>query len=86
MSVRDILRTVSRPLLSGIVAAGLAFGLQFWYSPFLSPLPRLVLGVALVLAGYLGMLLYVMGQKLFYLDLLRGFRKPPVEEQLIVSA
>jgi O-antigen/teichoic acid export membrane protein len=87
VSVRDVLRTVSRPLLSGMVAAGLVLGLQFWYGPFLSPLPRLVLGVALVLASYLGMLLYVMGQKLFYLDLLRGFRKPPqVEEPLVVSA
>jgi PST family polysaccharide transporter len=86
ISVRDVLLTVSRPLLSGIVTAGLVLGLQFWYSPHLSPLPRLVLGVALVLAGYLGMLLYVMGQKLFYLDLLRGFRRPPsVEEELVVS-
>jgi PST family polysaccharide transporter len=87
VSVHDILLTLSRPLLSGIVAAGLVLGLQFWYGPFLSPLPRLVLGVALVLAGYLGMLLYVMGQKLFYLDLLRGFIRPPsVEEQLVASA
>ena len=87
ISVRDVLLTVSRPLLSGIVTAGLVLGLQFWYSPYLLPLPRLVLGVALVLAGYLGMLLYVMGQKLFYLDILRGFRRPPsVEEQLVVPA
>src|SRR5260370_545338 len=87
ISVRDILITVSRPFLSGIVAAALALGLQFSYGPFLSPLPRLVLGVVIVLAGYLGMLLYVMGQKLFYLDLLRGFTRPPsVEEQLVVSA
>src|SRR5712692_1914678 len=86
ISVRDVLLTVSRPLLSGIVTAGLVLGLQFWYSPHLLPLPRLVLGVALVLAGYLGVLLYVMGQKLFYLDLLRGFRRPPsVEEPMIVS-
>jgi O-antigen/teichoic acid export membrane protein len=86
ISVCDVLLTVSRPLLSGIVTAGLVLGLQFWYTPHLSPLPRLVLGIALVLAGYLGMLLYVMGQKLFYLDLLRGFRIPPsVEEELVVS-
>jgi PST family polysaccharide transporter len=87
ISVRDILLTASRPLLSGIVAAGLVLGLQFWYGPFLSPLPRLILGVALVLAAYLGMLLYVMGQKQFYLDLLRGFIRPAsVQEQLVVSA
>lgn len=86
ISVRDVLLTVSRPLLSGIVAAAIALGLQSLYGPFLSPLPRLVLGVALVLAAYLGMLLYVMGQKLFYVDLVRGFIRPPsVEEPLVVS-
>jgi O-antigen/teichoic acid export membrane protein len=86
ISVRDILLTLSRPLLSGVVAAGLVLGLQFLYGPLLSPLPRLVLGVALVLAAYLGMLLYVMGQKLFYQDILRGFRRPPsVDEPLAVS-
>jgi len=84
--VRDVLLTVSRPLLSGIVAAGFVLGLQVSYGQFLSPLPRLVLGVALVIAAYLGMLFYVMGQKLFYLDLLRGFRKPPSVEELVVSA
>lgn len=87
ISVRDILLTASRPLLSGIVAAGLVLGLQFWYGPFLSPLPRLVVGVALVVAAYLGMLLYVMRQKRFYVDLFQGFIRPaPVEEQLVVSA
>jgi PST family polysaccharide transporter len=86
VSMRDILQTVSRPMLSGIVAAGLAIGLQFWYGPLLSPLPRLVLGATLMLAAYLGMLLYVMGQKFFYLDILRGFFKSPsVDSPLVVS-
>jgi O-antigen/teichoic acid export membrane protein len=86
ISMSDVLRTVSRPFLSGFVAAGLAMGLQFWYGALLSPLPRLVLGVALMLAAYLGMLLYVMGQKFFYLDILRGFLKAPsVEATLVVS-
>jgi PST family polysaccharide transporter len=86
ISVRDVLLTVSRPLFSGIVASAIALGLQSLYGAYLSPLPRLVLGVALVVAGYLGMLLYVMGQKLFYVDLVRGFMRPPaVEEPLVVS-
>jgi len=87
ISFRDILLAVSRPLFSGLVAAGLAFGLQLLYGPRLSPLPRLVLGVALVFSGYLGMLLYVMGQKAFYLDLLRGLRtRSPLENEIAVSA
>jgi len=74
ISVRDVLVALSRPLFSGIVAAGSVLALQFLYGPHLSPLPRLVLGVALVLALYLGMLFYVMRQKEFYLEVLRGFR------------
>jgi O-antigen/teichoic acid export membrane protein len=86
ISIRDVLLTVSRPLISGIMAAGLVLALQLSYGPFLSPLPRLTLGVVLVVAGYLGMLFYVMGQKQFYLDILKGFRRPPsVEEPLAVS-
>jgi O-antigen/teichoic acid export membrane protein len=87
ISLRDILRVVSRPLLSGIVAAGVGLGLQFLFGPLLPPLPRLVLGVTVVFSVYLGMLLYVMGQKPFYLDLLRGVTGPSLlEEQLVASA
>ena len=74
ISLPDVLLTASRPLLSGFMAAGFAFSLQLLYRSLLPPLPRLVLGVTLVVGAYLGMLLYVMGQKLFYMDLLRGFR------------
>ena len=87
VSFGDILRVVSRPLLSGVVAAGCALGLQFLYHSFLSPLPRLVLGTVLLLAAYLGMLLYVMGQKVFYLDLLRGFTgRSSVDGEVLASA
>ena len=87
ISVGDILLTVSRPLLSGIVAAGLVFGLQLFYGPQLPPLPRLVIGVSLVLSIYAGMLLYVMGQKPFYVSLVRGFMTPsPIEERLVVPS
>jgi PST family polysaccharide transporter len=87
ISVYDVLLAVGRPLISGVVAATLTLALQFSYGQFLSPLPRLLLGVALVLAGYLGMLLYIMGQKLFYLDLLRAFRRrSSLEEKVLVSA
>ena len=87
VSFGDILRVVSRPLLSGVVAAGCALGLQFFYYSFLSPLPRLVLGTVLLLAAYLGMLLYVMGQKVFYLDLLRGFTgRSSVDGEVLASA
>lgn len=87
ISLRDILLTASRPLGSGIVAAALAFGVQFIYGQSFPPLPRLLLGSAVLLVAYVGMLFYVMGQKAFYWDLLRGLRKrSSVEETPLVPA
>jgi PST family polysaccharide transporter len=86
ISSRDILLSVSRPLASCTVAAGLAGGLQFLYGPLVSPLPRLVVGVTLLLGTYLAMLWHVMGQKLFYLSLLRGLRTHSVEEEISLPA
>jgi O-antigen/teichoic acid export membrane protein len=80
VSFRDMVVAVSRPVLAGFAAAGFAFGVQLLYGPWLSPLPRLVLGVTILLGAYLGVLMYVMGQKAFYLGLLRGMRsRAPVE-------
>jgi hypothetical protein len=42
ISFRDILLNVSRPLVSSIVAGGLAFGVRVVFGQLLSPLPRLV--------------------------------------------
>ncbi len=77
VSFWDILLAVSRPLASGIVAAALAFGFQFFYLQSLPPLPRLILGASVLLSTYVGMLFYVMGQKPVYVDLLRELRKRP---------
>ena len=87
ISFRDILLTVSRPLLSGITAAGVALGLQQFYGNLLPPLPRLFLGGSVLLSSYLGMLLYVMGQKTFYANLLDGLRpSSAAQEKALVSA
>ena len=88
VSFRDMVMAVSRPLCAGFAAAAFAFGMQLLYGQLLSPLPRLALGVTVLLSAYLGMLMYVMGQKAFYLGLLRGIRsRAPVEEgNALVSA
>jgi O-antigen/teichoic acid export membrane protein len=87
ISFRDILLVVSRPLVSSVLAAMFAFGMQLLYGPSLSPVPRLVLGVTLLLGVYLVMLLHVMGQKRFYLDLFRGLKsRSLVEEKVLASA
>jgi O-antigen/teichoic acid export membrane protein len=75
ISSRDILKVSSQPFLSAIVAAAVAFIAQFLYGQSLSPIPRLLLGGGILLLSYLWMLLYVMGQKAFYFDLLRSLRK-----------
>lgn len=80
VSFRDIVVAVSRPLLAGFAAAAVALGLQVLYGPWLSPLPRLVVGVTVFLGAYVGMLMYVLGQQAFYLGLLQGMRsRLPVE-------
>jgi O-antigen/teichoic acid export membrane protein len=76
VSLRDLLLAVSRPLVSGIVAAAVALGLQFYYGPLLSPLPRLALGVLILSTAYSLMLLYVMKQKKLYMEIIRGLMKP----------
>jgi O-antigen/teichoic acid export membrane protein len=87
VSLRDILLTASRPLGSGVVAAALAFGVQLSWGQSLSPLPRLILGVAVLLAAYVGMLFYVMGQKTVYVRLLQGLRGgSSIEEETFVPA
>lgn len=75
ISSRDLLHAAGRPFVSGIVAASLAFGVQFYFGSLMPPPLRLVLGGGVMLTSYLWMLLYVMGQKAFYLDLLRDLKK-----------
>jgi O-antigen/teichoic acid export membrane protein len=86
ISLRDIGRGLMRPLVSGLVAAVLPFALVLFFGHLLSPLPRVLLGGALFGGVYLVMLLGVMRQKAFYLDLLRGFRRPSISDKAFASA
>jgi len=87
ISLQDLVLSVRRPLLSGIAATVIAFGAQFVLGSLLSPFWRLALGGTVLLGTYMGMLLYVMGQKHFYLQLLRGLRKStPIAETALASA
>ena len=87
VSLRDILVTVSRPLFSGLVGAGVAFGVHQLCVPLMPPLPRVVIAGIVLLSLYVGMLFYVMGQRAFYLNLLKEFRKrAPAGEGVLVPA
>lgn len=87
VSLYDIFATASRPFFSGIVAAAVAFGGQFFFAQSLSPLPRLLIEMSLLVITYTGMLFYAMGQKAMYKDLFQVMRKrAPVEENTLVPA
>lgn len=84
ISLRDIGAVMSRPLLSGVVAGAFALGTHFVCGQW-QPLARLIVGCAIGLSVYIGMLLYVMGQKAFFLDLLKGMRPMVREKEELVS-
>ena len=80
ISPRDLLQTVGRPLLSTMVAAVFTYVVDLAYAQSLASLARLSFSGGILVVVYLWMLLFVMKQKSFYLDLLRGLRKrSPVE-------
>ena len=72
--VRDIGLTLSRPLASSAVAAIIAFGIKVFCDQALSLPPRLTLEMFVFGITYLVMLLLVLGQKSFYVDMVRGLR------------
>jgi len=72
ISLMDILRAVSRPLVAGAVSAALAWATVAVFLHSDSHVFRLVLGIAALLVAYIVGLFYVMGQKSFYIDVVRS--------------
>jgi O-antigen/teichoic acid export membrane protein len=70
VSIRDFLLATWPPVGSAAVAATLAFAGQFYTGQWLSPWWRLLFGACVMGVVYASTLLYVMGQKSFYLGLL----------------
>jgi hypothetical protein len=70
--VRDLLPTSARPLVAGVAAAAAAAFFQYQVASIQFPLVRLALAGAAMLAVYAWVLLFVMKQRDFYIDLLRG--------------
>lgn len=86
VSFWDIVLTASRPLASAIAAGAVAFALRLVYGQWLAPIPRLLLECSVLFVTFLAILMFVAGQKSFYLDLLRGLKRAPsVEEEPVVS-
>jgi O-antigen/teichoic acid export membrane protein len=81
ISFWDVARVASRPLISCGVAAAIVVPPYVLGGSLLPVFPRLALGIAILFAIYVGMLLYVMGQKTLYVNLVRGFKSRPTVEQ-----
>jgi len=69
ISARAYWNSVKPPLISGIIAAGAGWFAQSFLT--LNPIPLLVLELVAFSTVYAGILLLVMGEKDFYIDLLR---------------
>jgi O-antigen/teichoic acid export membrane protein len=74
ISPRDLLAVISRPFISAIVAAVATLVMQLSFDGPSSPFLRLILGGSFLLIVYGWMLLFIMGQKAFYLDLVQSLR------------
>ncbi|WP_245509211.1 lipopolysaccharide biosynthesis protein [Bradyrhizobium zhanjiangense] len=81
ISLADLLLIVVRPLLSGIVAALLAFVVQTQLDEWGTPAVRLLLEGGVMLSIYCLMLLLVMGQGAFYLDLFHALRSSSMSDR-----
>jgi O-antigen/teichoic acid export membrane protein len=75
ISLWDILRAARGPLVSGLLAGGLSFGVRLTCGNSVSPLPRLALEASVLLIAFYGTLLFAAGQKSLYLDLFSGLIK-----------
>ena len=76
----DLFRTASRPLIAASAAAAVAFAVQSYFGEFQSPLVRLLSEGGVMFAVYCGILLFVMGQKDSYVDLLRSLNSSPASK------
>jgi O-antigen/teichoic acid export membrane protein len=77
ISPLELLRAAGRPLLSGIVAAVCALGVQHYSRHLPFAIERLLLEGSVMCLVYSGMVLFVLREKALYLELLRGLKMYP---------
>jgi len=86
VSFRDVVLALIQPLGFGILAGALAFAVRVACGQLLAPLPMLVVETSVLLVAFFGQLLFVGGQKKFYLDLIREMRKSSLAEGAELSS
>ena len=70
--------TAGQPLASGNIAGACAFAIRLFCATLVSPALTLALESGVLFTAFVGLLFIGAGQKLLYLDLLRGLTSPPV--------
>ncbi|HXF12198.1 MAG TPA: lipopolysaccharide biosynthesis protein [Terriglobales bacterium] len=87
VSFRDVVTTASHPLIASVAAGAVAYFACAAYGHPEEHLVRLIVGTGALLSAYLVMILYIFGQKSYYLDLFRKLtERTPAEEEVLVSA
>jgi O-antigen/teichoic acid export membrane protein len=77
ISPRDLFLSISRPFLATAVAAIFAAMVNIYSDQIPSAILRLGLGGTVMMIVYSWMLLFVLGQKEIYVDLVRGLKSAP---------
>lgn len=75
ITLKDVLNSIRLPFFSGLVAATIAFAVKYFFAQYTNSIVLLMVGGSVMLGTYLWMLLIVMGQKAFYLNLIRDMKK-----------
>ncbi len=70
ITARDYWDAIKRPLISGLLGGVIGGLVKVAFDGVLPPLAMLTLGLCFSLGVYAGVLLFVMGQKVFFVDLL----------------
>jgi PST family polysaccharide transporter len=83
ISMRDVALAIGRPLVSGIAGAAVTLGALAVAGEGPPPFVILIIGSAIFMAVYLSVLLFVMKQNAFYLDIIRGLRERPTENAFV---
>lgn len=76
-TLKDILFAMGRPFLSALIAGGGTFAAVNYFGELHSPFLRLAVAGTIMFILYYFLLLFVMGQKVLYLDLIRGLLPVP---------
>jgi PST family polysaccharide transporter len=74
ISIRDVFSVISRPLASICIASVLAYGAKVFWGESLVVWLRLFLELAVLFLIYAAFLVFVVGEKNLYIDIIRGLR------------